>query len=65
MKNILYLFLFICVVQSQLDAQNIGINSTGALAHPSAILDVSAANKGILIPRTSSSSRIAIANPAK
>lgn len=32
-------------------AQNVGINATGALPNASAMLDVSATNKGILIPR--------------
>lgn len=32
-------------------AQNVGINATGALPNSSAMLDVSATNKGILIPR--------------
>lgn len=34
-------------------AQNVAINSTGASAHSSAILDISASDKGILIPRVS------------
>jgi len=62
-----YLLLFIiayCFLQKAV-SQNIGINATGALPHPSAMLDISAANKGILIPRTSSASRSAIVNPAK
>ena len=46
-------------------AQNVGINATGALPHPSAILDVSSPNKGILVPRTSTASRVAILGPAK
>ena len=34
-------------------AQNVGINATGALPHASAMLDVVAANKGVLLPRVS------------
>lgn len=45
------------------DAQSVGINT--ATPNASAILDVRSNNKGMLVPRTSSSSRIAIVNPAK
>ncbi|MGB3948000.1 MAG: hypothetical protein WBM13_08445, partial [Bacteroidia bacterium] len=38
---------------STLQAQNISVNSTGALPHPSAMLDVVSANKGLLLPRVS------------
>ncbi len=37
-------------------AQNIGINATGAAPNASAMLDVSATNKGVLIPRVALSS---------
>lgn len=33
--------------------QNVAINSTGVTAHSSAILDITATDKGILIPRVS------------
>lgn len=42
-------------------AQNVAINSTGALPDPSAGLDVSYTNKGVLIPRVSLT---AVNNPA-
>ena len=32
-------------------SQNVGINSTGAAPNTSAILDVDATNKGLLVPR--------------
>ena len=32
-------------------SQNVGINSTGAAPNASAILDVDATNKGLLVPR--------------
>ena len=32
-------------------AQNVGINTTGAIPDPSAALDIDYANKGLLIPR--------------
>jgi hypothetical protein len=43
-------------------AQNIGINSDGSLPDPHAILDIKASDKGLLIPRTSTSSRLLIPN---
>ena len=43
-------------------AQNVGINNDGSKPNVNAILDVKAFNKGILIPRTSTTSRIAIPN---
>ncbi|MEO6721986.1 MAG: hypothetical protein ABIN67_16595, partial [Ferruginibacter sp.] len=46
-----------------LAAQSVGINNN--TPHSSAILDIKSADKGLLIPRTSTTSRIAIANPAK
>jgi trimeric autotransporter adhesin len=46
-------------------AQNVSINSDGSNPHASAMLDVKSSTKGLLIPRTSSSSRIAIVSPAK
>ncbi len=63
-KYLLLLFISVGLQQTSF-AQNIGINESGALPHPSAMLDVSASNKGVLIPRTSSASRNAIAGPAK
>src|SRR5450631_3761215 len=43
-------------------AQNIGISADGSLPDPHAILDIKASDKGLLIPRTSTSSRLAIPN---
>ena len=37
----------------KVNAQNIGINATGATPDASSMLDVSATNKGLLIPRVS------------
>src|SRR5882757_779484 len=64
MKNAINLLLFIAVIQSQLTAQNIAINATGAVPHASAMLDVSATNKGMLVPRMTSAQRTGIAAPA-
>ncbi len=43
-------------------AQNIGINADGSKPNANAMLDIKASNKGILIPRTSTTSRTAIPN---
>jgi hypothetical protein len=45
-------------------SQNIGVNATGAIPHPSAMLDVSSTTKGMLIPRMTAAQRIAISSPA-
>jgi hypothetical protein len=54
----MYLFIF-----SQLHAQSVGIGNSSPDA--SAQLDVSATNKGLLIPRMSSAAITSITNPAK
>lgn len=46
-------------------AQNVAVNTNGAAAHSSAMLDVSSTTKGMLIPRMTSSNRTAIASPAE
>jgi len=43
-------------------AQNVGINTDGSSPNPNAILDIKASNKGILIPRTSTTTRLTIPN---
>ena len=56
--------VFITAASSQVHAQNgVGINPTGAAAHPSAALDVSATTKGFLPPRMTGAQRDAIASP--
>jgi hypothetical protein len=50
---------------SQVYAQNgVGINPTGAAADPSAALDVSSTNKGVLVPRMTEAEKVAITSPA-
>ena len=44
-------FLFIPLFFPDAFSQSLAINTTGATAHPSALLDVSSLNKGMLIPR--------------
>lgn len=45
-------------------SQSLGINTTGAPADASSILDLTASDRGILIPRMSQSQRAAINSPA-
>jgi hypothetical protein len=64
MKKILPLLFFIIVIQLHLTAQNVGINATGSRPDPSAMLDVKATDKGMLIPRMTGAQRVAIVSPA-
>jgi uncharacterized protein (TIGR02145 family) len=47
-----------------LNAQNVGINSTGVPPNPSAGLDINFTDRGLLIPRMTTSQRNAISSPA-
>jgi Chaperone of endosialidase len=62
MKSLHLLILFAgnCL---NLHSQHIGIGTNAP--HATALLEMKASNKGLLIPRTSTASRIAIVNPAK
>jgi trimeric autotransporter adhesin len=63
MKKI-FCFAVMCMFISNLIiAQSVGINN--GTPHASAILDIKSNTKGLLIPRTSTISRLAIVNPAK
>lgn len=67
MKKILSLFLLMSLTCAPLIAQNIGINGTGAAPANSALLDVSAPDKGLLIPRvalTSTADMTTVTAPA-
>ena len=64
MKKFLALVALNCLVNF-VNAQSLAINTDGSLANASAMLDIKNPNKGILIPRTSSTTRIAIPSPAK
>jgi trimeric autotransporter adhesin len=58
MKN--SILIVICLLfATHITAQNVGINETGAAPAASAILDVSAVNKGILVPRLPNHATIA------
>jgi polyhydroxybutyrate depolymerase len=61
--NLLFLLMLIC----QIPFAQIGINSTNSAPAPSAMLDISSSNKGLLIPRVnllSTTDNTTIANPA-
>ncbi len=64
MKKFLCVLLMGTLLQEQAHSQNIGINATGATPNASAMLDVSATDKGMLVPRMSNTQRILIASPA-
>lgn len=63
MKKLFVLMLVLLILLKGY-SQNISINATGASPNPSAMLDVSATNKGMLIPRMTGAQRVAIASPA-
>lgn len=46
-----FFFIILSLLQFVIVAQNIGINSTGAVPNASSLLDVSSTDKGVLIPR--------------
>ncbi|MEK7255581.1 MAG: hypothetical protein AAB316_12605, partial [Bacteroidota bacterium] len=64
------LFLFLCLAASNSlfsqtnIQQSLSINSSGAAPDASAQLDVSATDKGVLVPRMTTAQRLAIASPA-
>ncbi|MFN4233309.1 MAG: tail fiber domain-containing protein [Bacteroidia bacterium] len=66
-KLIFYSLSVLLLLAKQNFAQNVGINATGATPDNSAMLDVAASNKGVLIPRvalTSTTDVTTIASPA-
>jgi hypothetical protein len=56
--------LFICTCWSYIVNAQMGVNTIGSAPDNSAMLDVSSTTKGLLIPRMTSTQRIAIASPA-
>jgi hypothetical protein len=61
---LLIIFIGICSIKAEAQNQNVSINTTGNLPDNSAILDVSSTDKGVLVPRMSTSQRNAILQPA-
>lgn len=51
MKKFYALYFTLVILSSNAISQNVGINATGAAPNASAMLDVDATNKGLLIPR--------------
>jgi hypothetical protein len=67
MKRLLTMAVLVLITaaNSQVYAQDgVGINPTGAVADPSAALDVASTNKGVLVPRMTEAEKVAIASPA-
>ncbi len=62
MKTIILLSWWITLLVPTLSAQNVGISADGSLPDPHAMLDIKAADKGLLVPRTSTSTRLGIPN---
>lgn len=60
-SSLFYFIVFISCLAAT--AQSAGINNNAS--NSSAVLDVKSTLKGMLLPRTSSTSRLAILNPAK
>src|SRR3989338_2285698 len=58
------LLLLSSLLTLSVNAQNVGINGTGAAPAASAMLDISSTNSGLLIPRMTTAQRTAIAAPA-
>jgi len=65
MKTTTLLLLVLFIFTDQLHAQSFAINTTGATANASAMLDVTSINKGVLIPRLTTAQRVAITTPGK
>lgn len=65
MQTKLFFLIIACCFQQIIFAQNIGINSSGAAPDKSAMLDVSATDKGMLVPRMTTAQRTAIVSPAE
>jgi len=58
------IILLFSLVSPVIFAQNVGINPTGSDPDNSAMLDVSATNKGLLVPRMTKTQKFLIPNPA-
>ena len=67
MKRTIFALAIFLFMSGAIYGQNVGINGSGAAADASALLDVSATNKGLLIPRvmlTGTNDVVTIASPA-
>lgn len=64
MHKLITILLLVNLLGAKVVAQSFSINTTGASADASSILDVSSTNKGMLVPRMTTAQRTAIASPA-
>ncbi|RYY66427.1 MAG: hypothetical protein EOO13_15805, partial [Chitinophagaceae bacterium] len=64
MKKTIALFIICFITSFAAVAQSVAINNEGLTPHPSAILDIRSAGKGLLIPRMSEEDRNNIPSPA-
>jgi hypothetical protein len=67
MKKLLFTLVFAIgtlFTSNSASAQGQSINTTGAIAAPSAILDVTSTTQGVLVPRMTTAQRNAISSPA-
>jgi len=65
MKNLItFLAAFMFIINTSIAQNGAAINTSGAAADPSAILDISSTDAGILVPRMTVSQKNLIINPA-
>jgi hypothetical protein len=67
MKHIIYLFVLaisLFFMAADANAQGMSVNTTGAEANASAMLDVASTSKGVLVPRMTGAQKWAIPTPA-
>lgn len=62
MKKIFLLLTAILTIGLNTFAQSVGINNDGSSPNPNAMLDIKAKDKGLLIPRKSTVTRLTIPN---
>ena len=68
MRQVFYLLVFALIflfITNCAHAQGMAINTTGAVANSSAILDTSSTTQGVLVPRMTAIQKNAISSPAK
>ena len=64
MKKIVFISAAIIIATNLAFSQGTAINTTGATADNSAMLDVSSTSQGLLIPRMTETNRVGIGSPA-
>lgn len=60
----LFALILLCLCSNMAFSQSVSINSNGAVADTSAMLDVKSTTKGLLIPRMTATQKNAIFQPA-